>query len=55
MDWYRRYMLSWEISVTMEEHSCVNALKSALRRYPHPEIFNSDQGSQYAGKVTGRY
>jgi putative transposase len=35
----------------MDEHFCVNALESALRRYPHPEIFNTDQGSQYTGKA----
>jgi putative transposase len=39
----------------MEEHFCVNVLESVLRRYPHPEIFNTDQGSQYTGKTfTGR-
>jgi putative transposase len=51
MDWYSRYVLSWEVSVTMEEHFCVNALESALRRYEYPEIFNTDQGSQYTGKA----
>jgi putative transposase len=51
MDWHSRYVLSWEVSVTMDEHFCVNALESALRRYPHPEIFNTDQGSQYTGKA----
>ena len=51
MDWYSRYVLSWEVSVTMEEHFCVNALESALRRHTHPEIFNTDQGSQYTGKA----
>ncbi len=51
MDWHSRYVLSWEVSVTIEEHFCVNALESALRRYPHPEIFNTDQGSQYTGKA----
>ncbi len=51
MDWHSRYVLSWEVSVTMEEHFCVNALESALRRYGTPEIFNTDQGSQYTGKA----
>ena len=50
MDWYSRYVLSWEVSITMEEHFCVSALESALRRYGEPEIFNTDQGSQYTGK-----
>lgn len=51
MDWYSRYVLSWEVSVTMEEHFCVSALESALRRHEQPEIFNTDQGSQYTGKA----
>jgi putative transposase len=53
MDWYSRYVLSWEISVTMELDFCVEALKRALRR-GRPEIFNSDQGSQFtSNKFTG--
>ncbi len=51
MDWYRRYVLSWEVSVTMEEHFCVSALESALRGPERPEIFNTDQGSQYTGQA----
>jgi len=51
MDWYSRYVLSWEVSVTMEEHFCVSVLESALRRYKQPAIFNTDQGSQYTGKA----
>lgn len=50
MDWYSRFVLAWEVSVTMEEHFCVNALESALRRHRCPEIFNTDQGAQYTGK-----
>jgi putative transposase len=38
MDWYSRYVLSWEVSITMDEYFCVNALESALRRYRCPEI-----------------
>ena len=51
MDWHSRYVLSWEVSVTMEESACVSALESALRRHPQPEIFNSDQGSQFTGQT----
>ncbi|MCP4339235.1 MAG: DDE-type integrase/transposase/recombinase, partial [Desulfobulbaceae bacterium] len=47
MDWYSRFVLSWEISVTMDSSFCVSALESAFRRYGRPEIFNTDQGSQY--------
>ena len=49
MDWYSRYVLSWEISVTMEESFCISALERALRCSSPPEIFNTDQGSQYTG------
>jgi putative transposase len=47
MDWYSRRVLSWEISTTMDDGFCVSALQSAMRRYGVPEIFNTDQGSQY--------
>jgi putative transposase len=50
MDWYSRYVLSWEVSVTMEEAFCVSALESALRRHGRPQIFNTDQGSQFTGE-----
>ena len=45
MDWASRYVLSWEVSVTMDDDFCVNASKSALRRYETPEIFKTDQGT----------
>ncbi len=47
MDWYSRYVLSWEVSVTMDSEFCVSALDSALLRYGGAEIFNTDQGSQF--------
>jgi putative transposase len=50
MDWYSRYVLSWEVSVTMDDDFCVNALESAIRRYGTPDIFNTDQGAQFTGK-----
>jgi putative transposase len=53
MDWFSRYVLSWRLSLTMELDFCVHALKCALRR-GRPEIFNSDQGSQFTSeKFTG--
>ena len=53
MDWFSRYVLSWSLSVTMEIDFCIEALKAALRR-GRPEIFNSDQGSQFTSeKFTG--
>jgi putative transposase len=50
MDWYSRKVLSWEVSNTMDDSFCVSALESALRRYDRPDIFNTDQGSQFTGK-----
>ena len=47
MDWYSRYVLSWEISVSMDTEFCISALDRALRNYGSPVIFNTDQGSQY--------
>jgi len=49
MDWFSRYVLSWSLSLTMELDFCVKALRSALRR-GRPEIFNSDQGSQFTSE-----
>ncbi len=46
IDWYSRYILSWEISITMEKEFCIKALKTALKQYPYPKIFNTDQGVQ---------
>jgi putative transposase len=54
MDWFSRFVLSWEISVTMETSFCLSARDWALRRGV-PEIFNSDQGSQFTSSdFTGR-
>ena len=46
MDWFSRYVLSWELSVTLESEFCVSALKQALS-FGRPEVFNTDQGSQF--------
>ena len=46
MDWFSRYVLSWEVSVTLESEFCVEALEQALS-FGRPEIFNTDQGSQF--------
>lgn len=46
LDWYSRYILSWELSNTLEARFCLEALELALAR-SKPEIFNSDQGCQY--------
>lgn len=53
VDWFSRYVLSWEVSVTLEMDFCVTALRSALT-HAIPKIHNSDQGSQYtAPSYTG--
>ncbi len=46
-DWASRKVLSWRLSNTMDPSFCVEALQEALERYATPEIFNSDQGSQF--------
>lgn len=49
MDWYSRKVLAWRLSNTMTADFCVEALDEALRRFGPPEIFNTDQGSQFTG------
>jgi len=51
MDWHSRKVLSWELSNTMEADFCVSALERAIRRYGTPEIFNTDQGSQFTSEA----
>jgi len=46
MDWFSRYVLSWEVSLSLESDFCVDALKQALS-LGRPEVFNTDQGSQF--------
>jgi len=54
MDWYSRYVISWELSITLETGSCLAALEGALET-GRPEIFNSDQGAQFTSQdFTGR-
>lgn len=54
MDWYSRYVVSWELSLTLETEFCVTALNHALIGRA-PEVFNTDQGSQFTSEVfTGR-
>ena len=47
MDWHSRKVLSWRLSNTMDVQFCVDALEEALDRYGSPDIFNTDQGSQF--------
>ncbi|WP_246100937.1 IS3 family transposase [Palleronia caenipelagi] len=47
MDWYSRKVLAWRLSNSMDADFCVQALKEAIAKHGTPEIFNSDQGSQF--------
>ncbi len=47
IDWYSRKVLAWQISNTLDVEFCVDCLKNALYHYGTPEIFNTDQGSQF--------
>jgi putative transposase len=54
MDWHSRYVLSWEVSTTLDAEFCIRALERALS-LSSPDIFNSDQGSQFTSvEFTGR-
>lgn len=47
MDWASRRVLSWRVSISMSTDFCIEALEEAIARYGTPEIFNTDQGSQF--------
>jgi putative transposase len=47
VDWFSRRVLSWRLSITLETDFCIEALEEALARFGPPEIFNTDQGSQF--------
>jgi putative transposase len=49
LDWATRRVLSWRLSITMEASFCVEALEEALAKYGKPDIFSTDQGSQFTG------
>jgi len=51
IDWYSKKILSWKLSNTMDVKLTTDVLNEALLRYPKPEIFNSDQGSQYTAQA----
>ena len=50
IDWYSRYVLSWRLSNTLDTDFCVEALEDALRK-GRPDIFNTDQGSQFTSEA----
>ena len=51
IDWHSKAVLSYRISNTMDSQLVINVLNEALEKYPHPEIFNTDQGSQYTSEI----
>lgn len=50
IDWYSRYVLSWRLSNTLDNGFCIEALEEAVSRFGNPEIFNTDQGSQFTSQ-----
>ena len=51
VDWFSRRVLSWRVSITMEADFCVEALEEALAKHGKPEVFNTDQGSQFTSEA----
>jgi putative transposase len=49
LDWFSRRVLAWRLSITMEAAFCVETLQAALAKHGKPEVFNTDQGSQFTG------
>ena len=50
VDWFSRRVLAWRVSITMEVEFCLEAVEEALARHGRPEIFNTDQGSQFTSQ-----
>ena len=50
IDWFSRYILSWRVSISLESDFCIEALEEAIAKHGQPEIFNTDQGSQFTSK-----
>jgi putative transposase len=51
MDWFSRKVLAWRVSITMDTDFCVEAVEEALERNGAPDIFNTDQGSQFTSEI----
>ena len=51
VDWFSRKILSWKLSITMDVSFCLEAVEEALSKHDKPEIFNTDQGSQFTGEA----
>ena len=50
VDWYSRCVLAWRLSNTLEADFCIEALREAIDKYGHPDIFNTDQGTQFTSQ-----
>ena len=50
-DWYSRRVLAWRLSISMDTEFCIEAVEEAITRYGRPEIFNTDQGSQFTSSA----
>src|SRR5271156_5274409 len=50
VDWFTRRVLSWRLSITMEVDFCIEAVEEALAKHGRPDIFNTDQGSQFTSQ-----
>jgi putative transposase len=56
VDWFSRKILSWALSITMDVSFCLEVLEEALLQHDKPEIFNTDQGSQFTSEAfTGQF
>jgi putative transposase len=51
VDWFSRRVLAWRLSITMETSFCIEAVEEALAKHGRPEIFNTDQGSQFTAQA----
>ena len=51
VDWYTRRVLSWRLSITMDTDFCLEAVEEAIARYGKPDVFNTDQGSQFTSEA----
>ena len=49
VDWFSRRVLAWRLSITLQVEFCLEAVEEALAKHGRPEIFNTDQGSQFTG------
>lgn len=51
LDWYSRKVLAWRLSISMDVDFCIEAVEEAIARWGKPEIFNTDQGSQFTSQA----